>query len=145
MLPCCNSMHVDHSQDHKTCSTKVCHLVSNIYDECNVNLKPAQKDLKQDHDRLGHIGFQHLQALYQCQKDIPHFDGTIKKNSPVLIAQDKGQINCLPPICATCQVARMCRHAVGSKQTRPNPDKTDTICDGDLKPGNVMSIDQYEY
>jgi len=152
-LPCFlarNSTHVDHSKDHKTCATTVCtpvsnaYLSQNIYNECNVNLMPAQKGLKLDHDHLGHIGFQRLQALYQCQKDIPHFDGTIEKSFPILVAQDKWQINCLPPICATCQVALMCHCAVDSKQTCPNPEKTDMICDGNLKPGNIMSIDQYE-
>ena len=83
-------------------------------------------------------------ALYQCQKDFPHVDGAIEKSSPILDAQDKQQINCLPPICATCQVAWMHCQAVGSKQMRPNPDKTDTICSGNLKPGNIMSINQYE-
>ena len=66
---------------HATGAAKVseakCHChVTSIFDVTNVNLTPAQRFLKLDHDRMGHISMQSIQCLCQpSDSDSPDFDG----------------------------------------------------------------------
>jgi len=144
-----------HNREPTTCSCKGDHahttscvlantVSDNIYDDRNSNLSQAQKLLKLDHDRLGHVSFRRLQAMYQCQKRLVHFDGTSTSESPCLLAPDKRQILCSAPLCATCQYARARRRTAGTKHSKPDLTTTDVLRADDLSPGQAVLIDQYE-
>ena len=79
----------------------------NVYDERNKNLSEAQRHLKLDHDRLGHVGFQQLQHLCAQECQLPEFNGVHSSTKPCLVAKDPKQITCQLPVCATFIAAWM--------------------------------------
>ena len=125
-------------------STASAMISQSVYDERNVNLTKAQQALKLDHDRLGHVGFRRLQNLYRLERTRVEFDGATVVDPPCLVAQHKSMLSCAPPICATCQAARMRRRPHGAKHSQPDPEHTDVLRSSDLKPGDQISVDQYE-
>ncbi len=121
-----------------------CHVAS-IFDPRNVNLTDAQKRLKLDHDRLGHLSMQAIQRLYQPDEaDKPDFDGVSVSSKPCLVAKDPSQIRCTPPVCEACQIARARRRPTGATKVAPVPDVVDGIRAKDMHPGDCVSVDQYE-
>ena len=116
----------------------------NIYDTRNKNLSDAQWNLKLDHNRLGHVGFQRLQHLCAQERQLPEFDGVPSVTKPCLTAKDPKQITCPAPVCATCMAACMRKHPHGAKHSKPDPDLENILHSGDLKPGCIISVDQYE-
>ena len=123
-----------------------CHCnVTSIFDITNVNLTAAQRLLKLDHDRLGHINMQSVQRLYQpAEKDSPDFDGVSTSSESCLVAKDPAQLRCELPRCEACLCARARKRPTGAKHSKPDPEHTDVIREGDLKPGDQVSVDQYE-
>ena len=83
-----------------------CNLTS-VFDVRNLNLSAAQKPLKLDHDRLGHLSMKMIQKLYQPE-DLPSqdFDGLPLSSYPCLLAKDSAQIRCAAPMCEACKLAR---------------------------------------
>eukprot|EP00977_Amphora_coffeiformis_P021678 scaffold9722_cov92-Amphora_coffeaeformis.AAC.1 len=76
-----------------------CHVTS-VYDVRNTNLSAAQKRLKLDHDRLGHLSMQLIQKLYQPKdQSMPDFDGHPTSGLPCLLARDSAQLKCAIPLC----------------------------------------------
>ena len=97
------SHHEVRSQKESRCH---CHVTS-IFDVTNINLTSAQRNLKVDHDRLGHISMQAVQRLYQpAVKDEPDFDGIKTSSEPCLIAKEPAQLQCDLPKCEACQCAK---------------------------------------
>ena len=110
-----------------------CHVAS-IFDVRNVNLTEAQKRLKLDHDRLGHLSMQAIQRLYQPDEaDKPDFDGVSVSSNPCLVAKDSAQLRCTPPVCEACQVAKARRRPTGATKVSPVPDVVDGIRAEDVK------------
>ena len=121
-----------------------CHMTS-VYDVRNINLTDAQKRLKLDHDRLGHLSMQLIQKLYQPEDlSSPDFDGHPTSGLPCLLAKDSAQLRCKAPLCEACEIARARRRQTGATTTTANPDVLDGIRAEDLKPGDCVSVDQYE-
>ena len=63
---------------------------------------------------------------------------------PVLFASDKSQLNCTPPLCASCLAAKARRKASGAKHVTVDPEIEDILRSNDMDPGSVVSVDQYE-
>ena len=121
-----------------------CHVTS-VFDVRNVNLSEAQKRLKLDHDRLGHLSMKGIQRLYQPDEaDTPDFDGVSVSGKSCIIAKDPAQLRCTPPICEACQVAKARRRPTGATKVAPVPDVIDGIRAEDMNPGDCVSVDQYE-
>ena len=131
----------NHPPDRAPCH---CHLVQNLYDERNVNLTAVQKDLKLDHDRLGHISCRRIQHFYRLGKTIKHFDGHTTKGEPCLVPKLERQTRCEPPLCATCQAAKQRRRPTGATHSKPDKLRQDIIRANALKPGDELSLDQCE-
>ena len=121
-----------------------CH-VSTIYDINNINLTSAQRNLKLDHDRLGHISMQAVQRLYQpSEVNTPDFDGITTSSESCLVAKEPAQLRCELPRCEACQCAKARRRPTGATRIKTKPETTETIRAEDLKPGDCVSVDQYE-
>ena len=121
-----------------------CNMTS-VFDVRNLNLSAAQKQLKLDHDRLGHLSMKMIQKLYQPEDlSSPDFDGHPTSSDPCLLAKDSAQLRCATPMCEACELARARRRPTGATKTTPRPEVIDSIRAGDLKPGNCISVDQYE-
>ena len=111
----------------------------------NINLTSAQCNLKLDHDRLSHILMAAVLRLYQpAKKDTKDFDGVNISSDPCLLAKEPAQLRCNLPCCEACQCAQACKKSTGSKTTKVKEEKVDMICADDLKPGEQISVDQYE-
>eukprot|EP00977_Amphora_coffeiformis_P016373 scaffold5066_cov173-Amphora_coffeaeformis.AAC.1 len=83
-----------------------CHVTS-VYDVRNTNVLAAQKRLKLDHDRLGHLSMQLIQKLYQPEdQSMPDFDGHPTSGLPCLLARDFAKLKCTIPLCEACELAR---------------------------------------
>ena len=121
-----------------------CHVAS-LFDPRNFNLTTAQKNLKLDHDRLGHLSMQAIQRLYQpAEADKSDFDGVSVSSKPCIVAKDSAQLRCKPPVCEACQVAKARRRPTGATKVAPVPDVVDGIRAEDMNPGDCVSVDQYE-
>ena len=133
---------------HEMIGTKEtrCHCnISSIYDIRNTNLSAAQKQLKLDHDRLGHLSMRLIQKLYQPEDlSSMDFDGHPVSGNPCLLAKDSAQLRCQPPLCEACEVARARKRPTGATTKTPNMDVIDGIRAEDLNPGDCVSVDQYE-
>jgi hypothetical protein len=104
-----------------------------VTEQTNQNLRPSQKELLLLHQKLGHAGFQWCQSLCATPRD------TTKQQ--IIVPKHPQVSTCEPPLCAACQL---------SKQNRRTPDRRATghpepmaIRQGDLQPGDCISIDQY--
>eukprot|EP00977_Amphora_coffeiformis_P017454 scaffold5709_cov92-Amphora_coffeaeformis.AAC.2 len=121
-----------------------CHVTS-VYDVRNTNLSAAQKRLKLDHDRLGHLSMQMIQKLYQPEdKSMPDFDGHPTSGLPCLLARDSAQLKCAIPLCEACELAQARKRPTGATTKTPVPETVDSIRADDLEPGETVSVDQYE-
>lgn len=81
---------VDGKETHCHCSA---HVASSVFDPRNINLTDAQKKLKLDHDRLGHLSMKLIQKLYQPEDiDQPDFDGHSTSGLPCLCTKDSAQL-----------------------------------------------------
>eukprot|EP00977_Amphora_coffeiformis_P005344 scaffold1142_cov83-Amphora_coffeaeformis.AAC.1 len=101
-----------------------CHVTS-VYDVQNTNLSAAQKRLKLDHDRLGHLSMQLIQKLYQPEdQSMPDFDGHPTSGLPCLLAPRK--------------------RPTGATTKTPVLETVNSIGADDLEPGETVSVNQYE-
>ena len=115
-----------------------CHVTS-IFDVTNINLTPAQRFLKLDHDRMGHISMQSIQRLYQpAGEDSPDFDGVSTSKKPCIVAKDPAQLRCSPPRCEACLCARARKRPTNAKHSKPDPQNTDVIRAEDLRVGGPI-------
>ena len=63
---------------------------------------------------------------------------------PCLVAKDPKQITCQLPVCTTCTAARMCKRPHGANHSQPDAELENILRSGNLKPGSIISVDQYE-
>ncbi|MGH7974322.1 MAG: hypothetical protein ACREBR_02255 [bacterium] len=123
MLPVARAFHED----------EVCKVAEGLHmcvtqDE-NKNLTAHQKQLLKWHFRLGHTAFDHVKWLARRG----------------FISQEISA--CESPKCASCQFGAAHRKPVGRQSTYEYPKKlggSGKIAEGDLKPGERVSVDQYE-
>ena len=86
-----------------------------------------------------------VQRLYQpAKKDTKDFDGIDISSDPCLLAKEPAQLHCDLPCCEACQCAKARKKSTGSKTMKVKEEKVDTIRADDLKPGERISVDQYE-
>ena len=133
--------------DKAQCGAHV-HNAQFVLDDDNANLSSTQKALLLDHQQLGHVRMSLIQKLHTCPTDTtkPSFiptDDAIQCVPPLspLMA---GQLKCAAPMCSTCNLAKSKTRNMGVKTTKPNPEKVDIPRDGDLQPGNCISVDQHK-
>jgi hypothetical protein len=105
--------------------------------ETNQNLTPSQRALLIWHWRLGHIGFDHLKRLF-VRKD------NKDKHGRCLVSNQPGIHVTPPPMCAACEIARAKLKGAGVTHTKVRPNKHQLLKKGHLRPGQCISVDQYE-
>ena len=63
---------------------------------------------------------------------------------PLITPRFKGASKCDHPKCPSCILSKQHKRTPGSVLTSPIPDRQDAISQGDLNPGDCVSIDQYK-
>ena len=108
--------------------------------ENNHNLEKPQKELLLWHYRLGHVGLTLLQRLMMKVK-------TLKgdpSEPPLIPTKFATSARCDHPVCPACRMAKQRRRTPDTQLTKLDPNATMAIKEGDLKPGDCVSCDQYE-
>ena len=110
-----------------------------IVDMTNLNLTSSQKELLLWHWKLGHANMHWIQSLAAKPRsdDMPH-------NRPILPTRAGSRMSsCERPLCTACQLAKQSRRTrAGAKQK--TGDQGAAIRANDLRPGDCVSIDQYQ-
>lgn len=101
-----------------------------VTDDANRNLTGAQKELLKWHYRLGHVGFQWLQWLIRSGR--------------ITVSNKNSLSKCPPPKCAACEYGKAMRRATEATTVMPKPDKEMELKQGDLIPGQRISVDHYQ-
>ena len=110
----------------------------NVCERANGNLSPPQKELKLWHDRLVHADQLRVQQLFKMQV---FTDSTEKPVLPSKFKSTKSPYHTPPCKCAACEIAKAKRQPQG----RRVHDAVDMkLKQGDLRPGDCVSTDQYE-
>ena len=104
-----------------------------LLDQENANLGAAAKELLGWHWKLGHLGLRTIRALFKMHKGRPPILKTKHKVTEEIAIK-----------CASCQVANAKRRSSGATTTTARPSKTNSLSAEDLKPGQAVSLDQYE-
>jgi hypothetical protein len=102
---------------------------ASLADPMNSNVTAEEKELLTIHWRLGHPGFQLIQKLIQQKCIHTRLSGAGK---------------CRPPTCSACLLAKMTRKGADVSHEVKDPKKEMSLKRDDLKPGDCVSIDQYE-
>ena len=63
---------------------------------------------------------------------------------PSLPFKEPGASTCSLPLCTACLRGKGGITPIGSKTSVPNPKHSDVIKEGDLMPGDTVSMNQYE-
>lgn len=112
-----------------------------VSDQENQNLTSAQRELLLWHQKLGHANMTWIQEL--CSKKISRPE---RPDLPVIDTKAATVPTCVAPLCVACQMAKQTRrgpHSVATKH--PGNDGFDMVLKKDnLRPGSMVSIDQYE-
>ena len=144
-------MYYQHKSQHPTYfasleSYKTSDILLSVTEAENQNLTSTQKQLLYWHQRLGHIGFQWLQTLLRERQrfgeSIDEFDKVDSHRTFFLPSTDPKIASCPAPLCATCKLSRMTVRP--RKSSSANNDKFMTLKDQDPKPGDTVSLDQYQ-
>ena len=101
-----------------------------VTDDANRNLTGAQKELLKWHYRLGHVGFQWLQWLISSGR--------------ITVSNKNSLSKCSPPKCAACEYGKAMHRATESTTTIPKSEKEMELKQGDLIPGQRISVDHYQ-
>ena len=109
-----------------------------VADESNQNLTPSQKELQLWHWRLCHAGDDWVQSLMRPRK----FEIGVPPLPPVIKPRNEAASRCAHPLCCACLLGKQKRKGTASTTTSLNPDRRE-IKDGDLKPGDRVSVDQF--
>ena len=104
-----------------------------LLEDSNTNLNGAQKDLLRWHWKLSHLQKGQIQHLFR----------QTKTREPILKSRH-GVSTCDLPKCSACEFAKAHRQPKGSTVTKKLPKKSNVISDGHLRPGDLVSIDQFE-
>jgi hypothetical protein len=107
-----------------------------VTDETNQNLTNPQRELLLWHQKLEHAGFAWIQKLARKPRD---------KVSGKLILDPKHptMTSCMPPLCAACQPTRQKWRRAPGEVRMADPNRDALLRQGDLKPGDCVSLDQY--
>jgi len=112
----------------------------------NENLTTAQKGLLLDHQRLGHIGIDHLCTLYHCPTMSIAPTSIVEADCTACIVPRHPQVlTCLPLACLACNVAkaRKLPHSTG-RSLHAELGEQHTLSQNILQPGECIFINQYE-
>ncbi len=104
--------------------------------EENLNMTPAQRELKLIHDRLGHFNFQWIQRLTRVREGD-------KASVPIIPTRYEKTSSCEPPVCAACQYGKAKRRAIETEKQSKIPSRDGVLKAGILQPGQVVSSDQF--
>jgi hypothetical protein len=108
-----------------------------VADETNQNLIPSKGALLIWHWRLGHIGFDHLKRLFERNDEDD-------KHGRCLVSKVPGIHTTPAPMRAACAIARAKLKGAGVTHTRVRPGKKQLLKNGNLQPGQCVSLDHYE-
>ena len=119
-------------------------LLFNVSSETNQNLTAPQKELLGWHQKFGHCGFSWVQSLmiprhpqYRIHREE---DGLLRK---VIATKHQSTRTCDQPICCACSLARPGRRPDGVTRQVLRAHEM-AVRQGDLLPGDCVSLDQYE-
>ncbi len=127
-----------------------------LFDDDNLNLTQAQRELLLDHQRLGHINFQHLQALYRASKihaisnevtetrTALDFDEFLEDEPCCLKPRASNCSSCPRPKCQACLIANAKRRPRPHQNRYDDPAQQGLLSTNDLTPGANVSVDHYE-
>ena len=94
------------------------------------NLTASQRMLKRFHEKLGHLGFQHLKAILST--------GTF---GPLGIRCSQKDV--LPPICESCLLGGQQKKPIDHNIRTQDPNKKGVLKTEQLEPGQRVFSDQY--
>jgi len=114
--------------------------VFDIISQENANLTAAQKELLLWHFRLGHAGLGWIQSLMRKQKGE---QGTESYPPIIPTSHDKSR-SCDKPLCEACLLGKQQRRTPGSVVVKAKPEMEMAIRWNALKPGDCISLDQFE-
>ena len=105
----------------------------------NTNLTKPQKELLLWHQRLGHAGFSWIQDLMHPGKTNVGDDST----TPFITTKQTSTSRCPHPKCEACLFAKQHRRTSDSQKVVNKPDREMAIRRNNLKPGDLVSGDQW--
>ena len=109
--------------------------VLSVVSSSNVNLTDAEKELLRWHQRLGHISFKRVQALFRSGV-LSHTEATRRLHTAASKITH-------PPKCAACQFGKQtCRPTPGRKTTVVH-DRSGILRHDNLLPGQCISVDHF--
>ena len=106
-----------------------------VVDDDNTNLSPGQKELLRWHYKVGHFNFGWIQNLFHQREG---------DQEPALMAKNHKACSCPHPKCASCLYGKQHHHSSGAQRHVDNKDRVGVLIDGNLTPGQVVSVDQFE-
>ena len=107
---------------------------SSVLEEVNTHLDDSQKQLLLLHQRLGHFSMHWIQNLMRAKSD----------EKPIITPKLSQSATCQVPKCASCLAAKMKRRPIGAQKKQNRKDREGALSAGDLKPGDAVSVDQFE-
>jgi hypothetical protein len=107
----------------------------NVADETNQNMTTSQRELLYWHQRLGHADMARIQVLLAEPKN--------REEKGILTPKNKKSSSCAKPLCTACQLAKQTRRTSPATNTTLNNDIAGHLSQGDLTPGQWVSMDQY--
>ena len=107
--------------------------------EQNLNLTRPQKELNIWHYRLAHAGYGWIQSLMRVEKVAVGSPGT----PPIIPTTNGSTSKCEAPKCPSCLLGKQHRHTPGSQTTKNKPEREMAIRRKAMKPGDLISGDQY--
>jgi hypothetical protein len=106
-----------------------------IADETNQNMTASQRGLLYWHQRLGHANMARIQVSLTEPKN--------QEEKGILTPKNKKSSSCAKPLCTACQLAKQTRRTSPATNTTLNNDIAGHLSQGDLTPGQRVSMDQY--
>ena len=118
-----------------------------VVDDTNTNIDLHQKELLRWHFRFGHFNMEWIKTLMRVPRgregDNPR-EGETSNNSPIIPLPPHSKAStCVTPLCAACQYAKAHRRADEATRTEKVPAKDGILKHGDLRPGQMVSTDQF--
>jgi hypothetical protein len=113
-------------------------------DETNQNMTAPQKEILEWHQKFGHAGFKRVQSLMtprnpRYQRHVNN-EGLLRK---VVATKNNSTRTCDAPLCTACRLSRGRTRPDGVTRTAIRAHNM-AVRRGDLKPGDCVSLDQYE-
>ena len=118
----------------ETVASALNNVISVVSSE-NMNLTDPEKELLRWHQRLGHISFKRVQALFRSGV-LSHTEATRRLHTAASKIIH-------PPKCAACQFGKQaCRPAKGNKSVAVR-DRSGVLRQNNLLPGQCVSVDHF--